>query len=68
MWIMSFMPEINIITQGSASDGVYFLASGFMNVYISSGSFLNTLQNEIAAGNIFGELGVMCKTERSATV
>jgi len=34
-----------------------------MNVYINSGSFLNTLQNEIPAGQIFGELGVMCKTE-----
>lgn len=68
MKIMSFMPEITIINQGYQSDGVYFLASGFLEVYISSGSFLNTLSNEISAGTLFGELGVMCKTERSATV
>ena len=44
------MPEINIIVQGYKSDGVYFLASGFLEVFINSGSFLNTLQNTIGPG------------------
>ncbi len=58
-----------VCRQGDASDGLYVVANGRFDVYVSSeGADGETLVGSLKPGDAFGEMGLLADESRSATV
>lgn len=57
-----------LFRQGDASDNVYLLKSGILNVYVASEKSSPVLVNSVAEGSLVGELGAITRHPRTATI
>ena len=56
-----------LMREGDPSDALFVLASGRLQVFVSSGAG-ESLVGEIGRGEVIGEMGVLTEEHRSATV
>lgn len=63
----TFLPTHDILMQGRESDKVYILARGHVEVLVRTDKKMEKVRTLIP-GKVFGELGVLCKCKRTATV
>lgn len=61
-------PEDTLITRGQQSDTIYFLSKGIIEIYIDDPRYgkIEDEYFELESGGIFGEIGVLLETKRSA--
>jgi len=57
-----------LFLQGAASDAVYYLVSGSLDVYAGYGGDDPVLLNHVEPGHLVGELGAITQSPRSATL
>jgi len=63
--VVSFEPGEEVVRQGEADSWLYFLLKG--QLVVLAGDFSQTV-NHITPGEVFGDLAMLMKRERSATV
>ena len=63
-----FMPEGDIINEGDPADRIYFLSQGECEVKIQDEKKRNQLARYLHPGNIFGEIALIYKCNRTATI
>jgi CRP-like cAMP-binding protein len=64
-----FLPKDYIVSEGERGDSLYFLNKGEVSVSIrSSGSKEQHLINILKDGSIFGEVALLTKLKRTATI
>ena len=61
-------PEEIIINQGDDPDNLYFIARGGCNVYVRNRINAKVKVNVLKVGDIFGEVALINKSKRTATV
>ena len=61
-------PEEIIINQGGDPDNLYFIARGGCNVYVRNRINAKVKVNVLKVGDIFGEVALINKSKRTATV
>lgn len=61
-------PEDILINRGTESDCIYFLSKGIIEIYIDDPrqGMVEDEYFELELGSIFGEIGVLLNTKRSA--
>lgn len=57
-----------LFLQGAASDAVYYVVSGSLDVYAGYGGDHPVLLNHVEPGHLVGELGAITQSPRSATL
>lgn len=57
-----------LFLQGAASDAVYYVVSGSLDVYAGYGGDHPVLLNHVELGHLVGELGAITQSPRSATL
>lgn len=57
-----------VLSEGDASNYVFFIVKGHLQVYLSSSSGKVIIIKDLKKGESFGELGVVCDTDRSANI
>jgi len=62
------LPEFNIINQGEKGESLYFISKGEWVVYVTDHRNSRQKVNRLGAGSIFGEVALLCKRNRTATV
>jgi len=62
------MQDVNIINQYDKADKLYFSSIGKLNVNQKLGNKKVALINTIKPGLIFGEIGLICDTVRTADI
>lgn len=68
MDIIIYQPEDFIITQGSLSESLYFLAIGHLKVTIVDEKWKLHHLPTMIPGVMFGEIGLLCECKRTASV
>jgi ABC-type lipoprotein export system ATPase subunit len=63
-----YAPETTIVKQGDLSGTFYVVAEGQLNVYIDRPGGERLLVNRLMPGNYFGEMAVLRRDVRSATI
>lgn len=63
-----YLPEEEIVTEGTRSNDFYILASGVCTVFIKTRAFKKVHLGFINEGKHFGEIGLIYKTYRTASV
>ena len=63
-----FMPEGDIINEGDPADKIYFLSQGGCEVNIKDEKKRDQLARYLQPGNIFGEIALIYKCNRTATI
>ena len=63
-----YQPEQDIITEGTRASDFYFLVKGTCSVYVKSKEEKKKLVCHLTQGTHFGEIGLIYKTYRTATV
>lgn len=66
--IRLFLPEDIIIKQDDVADWMYFLARGDCDIFVTDWNKKEELANTIKEGEYFGEIGIIKKCKRTASV
>ena len=64
----SYESNTIVLSEGDVSNYVYFIVKGHLQVYLSSTSGKIITIKDLIKGESFGELGVVCDTNRSANI
>jgi len=57
-----------VLSEGDVSNYVYFIVKGCLQVYLSNQAGKLIIIKDLGKAESFGELGVVCNTERSANI
>ena len=63
-----YIPDQNIIYQGQESDGLFFISDGTAEVRVEDQFLTSTHVRNLNPGDHFGEVGIVQKCKRTATV
>ena len=64
----SYEANTIVLSEGDISNSVYFIVKGHLQVYLSNQSGKVIIIKDLKEHDSFGELGVVCNTERSANI
>lgn len=62
------LPEFTVITQGEEGKSLFAIAKGDCIVIVTDHKGNASLTNNLTVGDVFGEVALLCGTNRSATV
>lgn len=62
------LPEFNIVNQGEKGENMYIISKGECVVHVTDQKGSRVKVNKLISGAIFGEVALLCKCDRTATV
>lgn len=62
------LPEYNIVTQGEKGEDLFIISKGEWNVFVTDHKSQREMVRVLKTGGIFGEVALLCKCNRTATV
>lgn len=62
------VPEQKVVNQNDSAESMFFISKGQLDVYLTDELNQSTLTNSLSSGSYFGEVALLKKCKRTATV